>query len=286
MKAARDAGVVIHALGYLAETTDPAKFQTLQRLADETGGVRREVRVGGVQKYAVGKQFVTEVLENGGILKFSLKEPPGPVSVTLTADLGNARFASIDHSFTVPGQPTAPAPSPRTDQTTQPSPTSPDQPAARNQGLFDWVMDNTLLSAIIAAGLVTGVVGLSLLLFGGRSEPAPEPAPVVDATPKVVYGWLDTLDGDSSHYPLQTTNIRIGRHRDNDICLLNDSISRRHAVLHFNANNRRFVITDLGGDNGVIVNKVKQQSHELSDGDVVELGEVRLRFRANAEQIR
>ena len=45
----------------------------------------------------------------------------------------------------------------------------------------------------------------------------------------------------------------------------------------------RFVITDLGGDNGVIVNKVKQQSHDLNDGDLVELGEVRLRFRTNVE---
>ena len=66
---------------------------------------------------------------------------------------------------------------------------------------------------------------------------------------------------------------------------MNNSISRRHAVLHFDADKRRFVITDLGGGNGVIVNKVKQQSHELNDGDLVELGEVRLRFRANAEAI-
>ena len=100
-----------------------------------------------------------------------------------------------------------------------------------------------------------------------------------------VYGWLDMLDGNASQYPLRTTNVRIGRHRDNDICLQNDSISRRHALLHFNADNRRFVITDLGGDNGVIVNKIKQQSHELSDGDLVELGEVRLRFRVNTEQV-
>ena len=47
----------------------------------------------------------------------------------------------------------------------------------------------------------------------------------------------------------------------------------------------RFIITDLGGGNGVIVNKVKQQSHDLNDGDLVELGEVRLRFRANAEAV-
>ena len=44
----------------------------------------------------------------------------------------------------------------------------------------------------------------------------------------------------------------------------------------------------LGGMSGMMgmmpgVNKIKQQSHDLSDGDLVELGEVRLRFRTNAE---
>ncbi len=89
----------------------------------------------------------------------------------------------------------------------------------------------------------------------------------------VVYGWLEMLDGNASRHPLRTTNVRVGRHRDNDICLQNDSISRRHAVLHYNADTRRFVITDLGGGNGVVVNKMKYKSRELSDGDLLELGE-------------
>jgi pSer/pThr/pTyr-binding forkhead associated (FHA) protein len=54
-------------------------------------------------------------------------------------------------------------------------------------------------------------------------------------------------------------------------------------VLHYNAETRRFVITDLGGGNGVVVNQTKYKSRELSDGDTVELGEVRLRFRAETE---
>jgi len=128
-----------------------------------------------------------------------------------------------------------------------------------------------------------GAVGLTVLALGSFSARRPEATLLEKEGP--VYGWLDMLDGNASRYPLRTTNVRIGRHRDNDICLQNDSISRRHALLHFNADNRRFVITDLGGDNGVIVNKVKQQTHELSDGDLVELGEVRLRFRINTELV-
>jgi len=154
-------------------------------------------------------------------------------------------------------------------------------PGAWYEKLFAWARENKMVALISGVALGLGTIGLALFGFSsyavrkGRLEAALAEQPV--------YGWLDMLDGNASRYPLQTTNVRIGRHRDNDICLLNDSISRRHAVLHFDAEKRTFVITDLGGGNGVVVNKVKQQSHDLNDGDLVELGEVRLRFRANAE---
>ncbi len=285
VKAAKDAHVVIHALGYMSETADLPKFQSLQRLADDTGGFRKEVRVAGVQKFAVGKQFGPEVLENGGTLTFTLKEPPGPVAVTISADLGGGRVEAVDYSVSMPAPSAGVAPQqarPSKD-TTSAAPGPAPEPAALHERLLSWIKDNILLAGIIGAALAAGGVGLVLLLAGSQAKPPPEVAPNED--PRAVYGWLDMLDGNASRYPLKTTNVRIGRHRDNDICLQNDSISRRHALLHFNSDNRRFVITDLGGDNGVIVNKIKQQSHELNDGDLVELGEVRLRFRANMERV-
>ena len=72
VKAAKNAGVVIHALGYLAEVADSPKFQALRRLADDTGGFRREARVSGSQKFAVSNQFAAEALENGGTVKMTL----------------------------------------------------------------------------------------------------------------------------------------------------------------------------------------------------------------------
>jgi hypothetical protein len=282
VKAAKNAGVTIHALGYLAEAADLPKFQTLQRLADETGGYRKEVRVAGVQRYAVGKQFVPEVIENGGSVKFTLREPPGPLTVTISADLGGGRTESVDHALTMPAAPSAPAPRPSETYTPY-TPSTPDEPAPWHQRMASWAREHKLLAGVIGIALASGAFGLVLLGMGGFAKQPPAPP----AESQVAYGWLEMLDGDASRYPLKTTNVRIGRHRDNDICLRNDSISRRHALLHFNTDNRRFVITDLGGDNGVIVNQIqiKQQSHELNDGDLVELGEVRLRFRANMEHV-
>jgi hypothetical protein len=283
VKAAKDAGVVIHALGYLGEAADSPKFQSLRRLADETGGFRREVRVGGLQKYTVNNRFVAEALENGGSLKMTLKEPPGSVTVTITATFADGRSESIDRSFTLAAPPSSPphSPQPQPSQGGAGPASEPAVSAAWYERLLSWALENLALAIVIGVALIMGAVGLTVLAVNSFSARAAE-ATLLDQEGRV-YGWLDMLDGNASRYPLRTTNVRIGRHRDNDICLQNDSISRRHALLHFNADNRRFVITDLGGDNGVIVNKIKQQSHELNDGDLVELGEVRLRFHANAE---
>jgi hypothetical protein len=284
VKAAREAGVTIHALGFLGNAADSPKFQTLRRLADETAGFRREVRIGGAQRYTVNNRFVGEALENGGALKITLKEPPGAATVVITASLADGRSESLERTFTL----TAPSATPQPPQQ-QPSQggagsvSAPVAPAAWHGRLLSWAQANLLLASVVGAALTMGAVGLTVLALTSFSARRPEATLLEKEGP--VYGWLDMLDGNASRYPLRTTNVRIGRHRDNDICLQNDSISRRHALLHFNADNRRFVITDLGGDNGVIVNKVKQQTHELSDGDLVELGEVRLRFRINTELV-
>jgi FHA domain-containing protein/von Willebrand factor type A domain-containing protein len=275
VKAAKEAGVIVHALGFTAEVAEQPKFQNIRRLADDTGGFRREVRVGPAQRYTIGPQFVAEALENGGTATISLREPPGPVTVTMTADFAGGRSESAQYAMAVPATPAAPQPA-----AAQLEPAAP--PATWHEKLVAWARENKTVALISGIALGLGTIGLALFgfsSFAARKDRL-EAAALAE---QPVYGWLDMLDGNASRYPLQTTNVRIGRHRDNDICLLNDSISRRHAVLHFDAEKRTFVITDLGGGNGVVVNKVKQQSHDLNDGDLVELGEVRLRFRANAE---
>jgi len=279
VKAANDARVTINALGYMAENADLPQFQILRRLADDTGGFRREVRVGSQQRLAVTGQFLVEALGNGGQVKITFKEPPGPLTITLSAEFTNGKAETVDHNLIVPVPPIAqPAPAPA-----PPPPVL--QPQTWYQALGTWARNNLAVAVVIGTALCLSIVGMALFGLSGRNwRGGAAGEPLLDAQGRAaVYGWLDMMDGNASRYPLRTTNVRIGRHRDNDICLQNDSISRRHAVLHFNADSRRFVITDLGGGNGVIVNKIKQQSHDLSDGDLVELGEVRLRFRTNAE---
>jgi hypothetical protein len=103
------------------------------------------------------------------------------------------------------------------------------------------------------------------------------PAEPVPAWPS--QAWL-TIEGRASDtMPLNGQVIRIGRHEDNDIRLADRSVHRHHAVIERTAE-EVFVITDVSGKdgNGVRVNGERTPRARLADGDVIELGRVRLRF--------
>lgn len=77
---------------------------------------------------------------------------------------------------------------------------------------------------------------------------------------------------------IHTTLCRIGRAPDNELCLENDSVSAHHAELH-RRRDGTFSIFDLASTNGVWVNGKPISSYSLRNDDIVELGDVRLRFR-------
>lgn len=310
VKAAKDASVTIHVLGYFDDRNARPQFQKLTRLAEDTGGYAVEIKQGPAAKdFAkdlVSSNFASEVLENGGKATVTLKGPTGLQTVELSADLNDGKTIVAEEKVTVPAAPPPSFDRPTFQQSPEPEP----EPKGTFDSLVSWAEDHSGLVVALGVLLGLGITGFAVYgnaLFArpglpGRAEPEAEPFAPEAATEAVmddeggaaellrdsdgrpvIYGWLEMMDGNASRHPLKTTNVRVGRHRDNDICLQNDSISRRHAVLHYNAETKRFVITDLGGGNGVVVNKTKYKSRELNDGDMVELGEVRLRFRAESE---
>ncbi|MGD9828267.1 MAG: FHA domain-containing protein, partial [Hyphomicrobiaceae bacterium] len=54
----------------------------------------------------------------------------------------------------------------------------------------------------------------------------------------------------------------------------------RHAIMHMTPE-KKFIVQNLGTKNGVYVNSTRHEQTELLDGDLIELGEVRLRFVIN-----
>lgn len=93
--------------------------------------------------------------------------------------------------------------------------------------------------------------------------------------------WLERLGQPPIKIPGDRAMARIGRHSMNDIVLPDSSVHRHHAELAISELGR-FELTDLGGANGCIVNGERCQRRELADGDTIELGEVKLKFRTAA----
>jgi len=69
---------------------------------------------------------------------------------------------------------------------------------------------------------------------------------------------------------------RIGRSPECEIFLDDVTVSRNHAVLV--ERDGRFVIEDQGSLNGTFVNRRRIDSHELENGDELQIGKYRLTF--------
>lgn len=108
--------------------------------------------------------------------------------------------------------------------------------------------------------------------------PEPPKAPVAPvAKPPSALAYLTEVGADRPPIPVTKTSARIGRDSDNDIVLNNDSVSGHHAKLQLDPGGT-FTITDLGSNNGILVNGKSAASSPLADGDTIELGDLRLLF--------
>lgn len=114
------------------------------------------------------------------------------------------------------------------------------------------------------------------------SSESSSPTTEVTSIPKPsepVLAWLVNLDADSTRHPITKTAMRIGRKQDNDLVMKNDTVSGHHAEILKRGD--QFMIADLGASNGVFVRGKRVEKTPLENGDIIELGEVRLRFTLN-----
>ena len=179
----------------------------------------------------------------------------------------------------------------------QPVPIKSEFPLPWWDGAKIWILQNPFSAggagAIVLGGLLVLFTGFRMLRRR-RDTPSRLDRRTPDArgagndtlvaaavpNPEHVYAWLQFLDAEARRLPLGSINVRIGRHTDNDIVLQNRTVHRKHAILYMRPD-RRFTISDLGGENGTVVNGEQVSERDLQDADLIELGEVRMRFFSN-----
>jgi FHA domain len=102
-----------------------------------------------------------------------------------------------------------------------------------------------------------------------------------EISPWPTEAWVEADGYPGSRRIIGRTLLRIGREEDNDIRFAVKTVHRYHAVIR-RTTDGVVMITDLSGKdgNGVLVNGARVAEARLRKGDVINLGEVRMRFDA------
>ena len=83
--------------------------------------------------------------------------------------------------------------------------------------------------------------------------------------------------------PLQKNRTTLGRHQDNDIVFDNMVVSGHHCVFELKGLADVFV-EDLNSTNGTYVNGRMIKRQQLQDGEIVSIGNFRIRYRSASSQ--
>lgn len=83
-------------------------------------------------------------------------------------------------------------------------------------------------------------------------------------------------------YELCAEETLIGRNPTTDITLLDEGISREHALILWDEASDEFSIEDLQSTNGTKVNGKRVRSATLIEGDEIQVGHTRFQFTRDA----
>lgn len=104
--------------------------------------------------------------------------------------------------------------------------------------------------------------------------------PAVAATPRL-RRYLIGLDLVGVVHEIASRRVNIGRTRDNDLRIVDPTVSRLHAML--TVRNGEAMVVDANSRNGIFVNGIQVRYARLDDGDLVTFGTVRFRYRVGSD---
>ncbi len=258
---AKTNAITVNGIGFSRTIEGTRSFQTLIRLAEETGGrfvaANQQLELPGDTD-----ALIYSALNAGGSTRIDLTPAinaglGGPQDVRIVFEGANA---TVVWPVTLP-------------------------PAPINKTIFK--PDNMPWISGLGIGLV--VLFLLLVVWLRRRYVDRKTATAAEAEEAARLAALEHpiahlkfFDEGEPEYPMRSSAIRIGRRADNDIQISNTSISAYHAEIQ-QRRDGTFIITDLDSLNGVSINDEPVDVGQLKDGDVVDLGETRFRFELAAD---
>jgi len=309
IKTAKDNKIIFITVGCSENAQGLPSLGNLEKLASQTGGLYIQLPLVDTDSGLFTEnpdnlaKNILATIDSGASVVFNASDVKtnSEVLIKLYTKGGEILTKDIQHTkdFNVTPTP-SPSPSANPSPSSSPSPTISATPSPSPATFADkvrlyesdslnWIKNNpwSIAAAIAAILIITGI-SISLLKKSRKKKASMEATKIVNLQLKQnrsdvtdIYGWLMIQDSQSSKHPVRKTANTIGRRTDNDIVFTNDSVSGHHAEIHLERD-RSFTITDLNSGNGTIVNGVKVSQTKLCDGDLVEIGEVRFRFKINS----
>ncbi len=278
--AARQYDVTIFGIGYVKSPALSTALARLRRLAEDTGGLYVTAEPGA----PLARNFASRAfarLASGGRLVLDLSTvladsvPPDAVLELYWQGTGSSATAQVQLRLPPAGPPgpgVAATTTPRL--VTAPASSVARAPPVRQRGWFsrNWPWIGIGAALLVAGGLSAWFLGRRRR--GGRREPAWAETLELNARS---FAYVEIQDELRTRHPVSGEVFRIGRHADNELMVADASISRFHAEIKHELNSR-YVIRDLESLNSVYVNGRKARTAVLSNGDLIELGDVTLKF--------
>lgn len=279
--AARKARVVINSFGFPRSTALSVALQTLRRLSEETGGtyIESDNQFNLPERYA---RTAYENLDNGGRFTVDLKSAPDnlflanpAVTINFATDIGDI---DIEAPLNLPrlesrqaATPAGVLPAPAPNAGIQPAYTIIAGPPAETGGT-DWLWYG--IPVILLILLILMIVILVVIFQENKNI---KNIQTKTSTAYKPFAYLVVQDEKATRYPITNTIWRIGRTRDNELTLNDASVSRRHAEIQ-RSSNGIFSIFDVESTNGLYINGEKVKKKKLQEGDIIEIGDIFLRF--------
>ncbi len=298
ISAAHKANVVINTIGYAQSVSQSVSLQTLRRLSEESGG---QFIAAGLPNYTLPESYLKQpfaIIDNGGsfsvdlgkaidgglydnqILQIQVKAGAQTIKFDSTVKLPEAPAPIVE---AVPSLEVDPIelmgkiPVQDLQAPATPAPVVITTPAPASNTTNPWLWYGLPLSFLIAVIVALLYYGK---IFRRKEEQSSAAAAEVKAT--AAFAYLVRTDGSDERFSIDMNPWRIGRSKNNEMALHDESISRQHAEIHRDAEGR-VVLTDLDSLNGVYVNDKKVKSSVLLEGDMVDLGDVSFKYSLHDE---
>ncbi|MEW8437516.1 MAG: FHA domain-containing protein [Candidatus Thiodiazotropha taylori] len=255
LKAANESDVVIYALGYPASEAKATAMQTIRRLAEETGGY---FTAADSKDFLLPQNFIDNpysLLDTGGSAEITIGDPyrlpweaPAFLKITLNSadkplefsDRLELRQPTLDELITL----------------------------AFTDSYKHWTLAIIGFFAVIILWLIYRITKPIVILLLPKEKMPPPPEPL---------GFVEILGSSEQQFAIIASSTRIGRNPDNELQFDNTSVSGNHACINIRRDGS-FMIKDLNSANGILLNGKKIEEATLNAGDLIELGDVRLRY--------